>query len=80
MLNKTGLGLVLVCAVLAAAPAAAQQTLNFSVGYFTPLGEDARVEGDVLNANRNFLVFDVGEFNGPSVGGEWLLPIGNFLW
>ncbi len=80
MLNKTGLGLVLMCgALLAPAPAAAQQTLNFSVGYFTPLGEDARVEGDVLNANRNFLVFDVGEFNGPSVGGEWLLPIGNYL-
>jgi hypothetical protein len=80
MLNKTGLGLVLVCgALLTAAPATAQQTLNFSVGYFTPLGEDARVEGDVLNANRNFLVFDVSEFNGPSVGAEWLLPIGNFV-
>jgi len=81
MRNKTGLGLVLGVGALLipAAPAAAQQTLNFSVGYFTTRGEDARVQGDVLNANRNFLVFDVSEFNGPSVGGEWLLPIGNFL-
>ena len=35
-----------------ARPVAAQQTLNFSLGYFTVRGEDARVEGDVLNANR----------------------------
>ena len=38
--------------VLRAQPAAAQQTLNFSLGYFTVRGEDARVEGDVLNENR----------------------------
>ena len=36
-----------------AQPAAAQQTLNFSLGYFTVRGEDARVDGDVLNENRN---------------------------
>jgi hypothetical protein len=81
MQNNTGRCLALLCAAIigSAAPAAAQQTLNFSVGYFTPRGEDARVRGDVLNANRNFLVFDVRDFNGPSVGGEWLLPIGNFV-
>lgn len=67
-------------AVLAlAAPAAAQQTLNFTVGGFVPRGEDARVPGDVLNANRNFLFFDQKEFNGPSVGGEWLVPFGRYV-
>lgn len=83
MLNRPVRRLALTCAavtVLAApAPAAAQQTLNVSVGLFTPRGEDARVRGDVLTANRTFLLFDVGEFKGPSVGGEWLLPIGNYL-
>jgi opacity protein-like surface antigen len=82
MLNRTGVRLLmLLSAALFASvvPAAAQQTLNFSVGYFTPRGEDARVEGDVLNANRNFLVFDVGDFAGASVGAEWLLPIGQYL-
>jgi hypothetical protein len=67
-------------AVLAAAPeAAAQQTLNLSLGYFTPRGPDARTEGDVLNANSTFLAFDVSDFNGASIGGEWLVPLGEFL-
>jgi hypothetical protein len=81
MLNRTGCCLLLACSalVVAARPATAQQTLNFSVGYFTPRGEDARIAGDVLNQNRNFQVFDVREFSGASVGAEWLLPIGQFL-
>jgi hypothetical protein len=81
MLNRTGSCLLLVCTALitSALPAAAQQTLNISVGYFTPRGEDARVPGDVLNENRTFQVFDVNEFSGVSVGGEWLLPIGRFF-
>jgi hypothetical protein len=81
MLNRTCASLLLLGAIVigAAAPAAAQQTLNFSVGYFAPLGEDARVEGDVLNSNRNFLVFDVGDFASASVGAEWLVGIGEFV-
>jgi hypothetical protein len=81
MLNRTGSRVALACAALMAlaAPAAAQQTLNLSVGLFTPKSEDARVQGDVLTANRTFLLFDVNEFNGPSVGGEWLVPFGRYL-
>jgi hypothetical protein len=64
---------------LGAAPAAAQQTLNFSLGYFTVRGEDARVEGDILNdhlgAGSARLVYEMGDFNGLSVGGEWLVPL-----
>jgi hypothetical protein len=62
-----------------AQPAFAQQTLNFSLGYFTLRGEDARVDGDVLNANRNLLAFDLSEFNGAAVGAEWLVPLGEYF-
>ena len=81
MLNRSRSRVALACAALMAlaAPAAAQQTLNLSVGLFTPTGEDARVQGDVLTANRTFLLFDVDEFNGPSVGGEWLVPFGRYV-
>ncbi|MGH9202610.1 MAG: hypothetical protein ACRD2A_15405, partial [Vicinamibacterales bacterium] len=41
--------------------------------------EDARVEDDVLSANRDFLVYDVSEFNGAAVGAEWLVPLGSYL-
>jgi len=58
---------------------AQQQTVNFTLGYFTPLGEDARTTGDVLNANRSFLFFDLKDFNTASVGGEWLFPLGQYL-
>ena len=59
--------------------AQAQQTLNFSLGYFTPLGRDARVEDDVLTVNQTFLVFDVKDFNGASIGAEWLVPLSNYV-
>jgi hypothetical protein len=71
------------CAVLAAllvpAPALAQQTLNFSFGYFMVRGEDARVDSDILNQDRNFLDFEVNDFNGATVGAEWLVPLGQFF-
>ena len=47
---------VLVCAALlmSATPCAnAQQTLNFSLGYFTPLALDARVDDDVLHREQH---------------------------
>jgi hypothetical protein len=74
-------GVLLAAAAFVGAPgeALAQQTFNFTLGYFTPRGEDARVEGDVLNENRTFLTFDIDEFNGASVGGEWLVPFGDYV-
>jgi hypothetical protein len=67
-------------AVLAAADgASAQQAVNFSIGYFTILGEDARVDGDVLVENRDLFLFDFDDFNTVSLGGEWLVPIGEYL-
>jgi hypothetical protein len=81
MLKRLPLAFVLACAALVAeAPSAlAQQTVNFSLGYFSVRGEDARVAGDVLNANRSFLTFDVSEMSGAAAGGEWLVPIGEYL-
>jgi hypothetical protein len=72
---------LLACGVMLARPeaAAAQQTLNFTLGYFTVRGEDARADRDVLNENRNFLVFDIDDFNGATVGGEWLVPLGEYF-
>jgi hypothetical protein len=81
MARPLWIGLALVCSsvVFDARPALAQQTFNVSLGYFTLRGQDARVSGDVLNANRNFLTFGIKDFNGASIGGEWLFPVGNFL-
>ena len=69
------------CAVLASAsPALAQQqTVNFTIGGFIPRGEDSRVAGDVLVANREFFIFEIDEFKSVSYGAEWLFPIGNFV-
>ena len=71
----------IVCSAMLFCPLAAraQQTVNLSIGYFTVRGQDARVVGDVLNANRNFLTFDVDDFNGASIGGEWLFPVGRYI-
>jgi len=81
MSRQLWLAMAIVCsgALFHPASARAQQTVNVSFGYFTVRGQDARIAGDVLNANRNFLTFDVHDFNGASIGGEWLIPIGRYL-
>jgi hypothetical protein len=78
--SLAGAGLM-ACALLCSAtrPASAQQTLNFTLGGFVPQGQDSRVEGDVLLRNYDFLVFDFDDFNGVTLGGEWLVPIGPFI-
>lgn len=71
-----------------AGTAFAQQTVNFNVGYFAVRGEDARTgascsncgrDVDVLIADNDFLTFDINDFNGATIGGEWLVPIGSFV-
>ena len=67
---------------LSAQPAAAQQTLNFTLGYFAVRGEDARVEGDILNEHLGAeapFVYDLQDFNSASIGGEWLVPLSRYL-
>ncbi len=79
---------VLALSVLAlasfAAPAVAQQSLSFNIGYFDARGEGSRVAGDTVVANLYAdppfaLGYRVSDFNNLTVGAEWLIPLGNFL-
>lgn len=92
MMKKTGFCVLLAMAAVLGGvhPAYAQrasglggdsapQTINFTFGLFAPKGEDNRVDDDVLNVNREFLIFDIGDFKSATIGGEWLLPVGNFI-
>jgi hypothetical protein len=81
MLNRGVAGVLTALAIVAgvAQPAAAQQTINLNLGYFAVRGEDARVSGDVLNENLNFFAFDVSDFNAAGIGGEWLVPLGDYF-
>lgn len=72
--------------LLIADNAAAQQTVNLTLGYFALRGEDSRTNGDVLVENLPIYdrrssgdLLDISDFNGASIGGEWLYPIGNYL-
>jgi hypothetical protein len=72
--------LVLAASIAAlAAPAFAQQSLTVRFGAFMPRGEDARVENDVLLINRQYLLFDVKDFNAMTVGGEWAVALGEYF-
>ena len=44
----------------AVASVGADQLFGFKVGYFALLGEDSRVESDVLNENIEFFTFLIG--------------------
>jgi outer membrane protein W len=67
----------LVIGLLATPIASAQQSLNLYVGAFSLRAEDARDKNDVLLNNLNFLAFNIKDFNGPTVGGEWLIGLGD---
>ena len=67
---------VTACLVVPAA-ATAQQSLNLYVGGFVPRSVDGRTAGDVLVSNLSYLDFNPKDFNGPTVGGEWLVGLGD---
>lgn len=69
----------LVSGFLGVPSASAQQSVGFYIGGFTPRAIDARSNDDVLVQNSVFLStynqsrgIDIGQFNGVTVGGEWL--------
>jgi hypothetical protein len=62
-----------------ATPAFAQMSLSLQVGAFTPRGEDARVQGDVLVVNRQYLLFDINDFHAMTVGGDWAVSLGEYF-
>ncbi len=69
--------LALVLGAATAAPAAAQQSLSFHIGGFDPRSADARVPGDVLVNNLSFLAFNISDFKSASIGGEYLVGLGD---
>jgi hypothetical protein len=80
--------LVLFALAAGATPANAQnQGVTFTFGYFAPKGQDSRVAGDVLNADRCLdvsfqcepLLFDVSDFGGLSFSGEYSIGIGKYF-
>jgi opacity protein-like surface antigen len=83
------IGLMAAAAILSPAPAFAQitrvsstdhrQSVGFTLGGFFPKGEDGRVAGDVIVRDLDDLVFDINDLRGPSLSGEWLFSLGNYL-
>jgi len=69
--------IALIAGFIATPPASAQQSVNFYVGAFSPRSLDGRGTHDVLFQNLDFATFDVNNFNGPTVGGEWLVGLGD---
>lgn len=76
--------------MMALAPAAAdaqisrvttdsKQAIGFNIGYFGLRGEDSRHADDVLLANREFLAFDIDDFNSATIGAEWLVGVGHYI-
>jgi hypothetical protein len=84
---KTGLSCILalvVVGVLDSPGAFAQQRLNFYVGGFFPRGHQdtsglitGREPDDVIQANSEFLTFNLKDFNTPSYGVEYLAGLGD---
>ena len=69
--------LALIVGVAAASPAAAQQSISFHLGGFSPRSADARAPSDVLVNNLSFLAFNIQDFRSASVGGEYLVGLGD---
>ena len=70
---------LVVLGFIATPVASAQQSVNFSIGGFTPRGFDGRSNDDVLVNNMDFLLFDVNDLNGPVVNADWLIGFGDWL-
>ena len=69
--------LAVVFGIAAASPVAAQQSFSFHLGGFSPRSADARVPNDVLVNNLSFLAFNIKDFNSFSLGGEYLVGLGD---
>jgi hypothetical protein len=86
---RYSMGLAAAAAILAPAAAQAQvrqvstsdhhQAIGFTLGGFFPKGLDSRVADDVLLRDHDDLVFEMKDFNGGSVSGEWLFALGDFV-
>jgi opacity protein-like surface antigen len=60
----------------------ARHSIGFNLGYFTVTGRDGRVDDDTIIANllaEDPLLFEVKDFNGPTIGAEWLYGVSQYL-
>lgn len=52
-------------------------SVNLGAGWFMVRGEESRDDNDVLVEDLQSLVFEVKDFNGPMINGEWLMAFGD---
>jgi outer membrane protein W len=76
-LTTAALMTVAILGVVGTQEASAQQQISFSVGGFSPRSETARVTGDVLVNDQDFLAFRVSDFTGPLFGAEYITALGD---
>lgn len=69
--------IALVAGFIATPPASAQQSVNLYVGGFASPALDSRGTHDVAFQNLGFATFDINDFDGATVGGEWLVGLGD---
>ncbi len=80
-MRRLSAALILVTLVSLAAPAAsfAQQSVGFSIGGFVPKGFGSRDPNDQILDDSSYLAFRMSDFNGVTVGGEYLVGIGRWF-
>ena len=71
-----GSALVLACSSSALAQDA---VVGANIGGFLVKAEESRASDDVLRQNLSFLDFDLADFNGVSVGGDFAVSLGSFV-
>ena len=74
---KSCIVLAVAAVLMAPAVASAQQSVNFYLGGFVPRSEDARDPNDVLVQDSSFLDFNINNLSGATVGGEYLVGLGD---
>ncbi len=78
--RRVGVALtVFTLSAMAAVPAQADVLFGLTGGYVAVKSESSRDTEDVLYQNRGFLAFDIDEFNGGTIGGEFLVGAGRFV-
>lgn len=81
-MKVVGVGLLMTAAMVARpATASAQvvQSLNLNVGVFMPRGEDSRVANDVWLKDVPVYRFEIKDFTGGELSGEWNFAFGDHV-
>jgi outer membrane protein W len=70
------LAVAMAASSVAAAEAQVTHSVNLGAGWFMVRGEESR-DRDVLVEDLQSLAFEIKDFNGPMVNGEWLIAFGD---